>query len=210
MDYENRKNIECLFTENKESDEKIRKIISDILLIDSDEIREILDANNVLMQDIDAWFEKQGQTFTKKDVEIAYLKGVDDTKHELDKQCEKKPVEWREDDERIRRVFRGWIYTRPDSFFDGISKEKMLAWLEKQGEQKQEDEDIPNQVIDWEDDIDEIEETTDQIVEWEDEDDTMLNQIIEDVEKLAGPYVCYYKDVNWLKSLRDRIQGKTK
>ncbi len=36
------------------------------------------------------------------------------------------------EDERIRRVIRGWIYTRPASFFDGISKEKMLAWLEKQ------------------------------------------------------------------------------
>ena len=40
-------------------------------------------------------------------------------------------------DERIRRVIRGWIYTRPASFFDnGISKEEMLAWLEKQGEKK--------------------------------------------------------------------------
>ena len=39
--------------------------------------------------------------------------------------------------ERIRRVIRGWIYTRPASFFDnGISKEEMLAWLEKQCEQK--------------------------------------------------------------------------
>ncbi len=36
------------------------------------------------------------------------------------------------DDERIRNVIRGWIYTQPNSFFDnGISKEEMLAWLEK-------------------------------------------------------------------------------
>lgn len=36
-------------------------------------------------------------------------------------------------DKKIRRVIRGWIYTRPASFFDnGISKEEMLAWLEKQ------------------------------------------------------------------------------
>lgn len=42
------------------------------------------------------------------------------------------------DDERIRRVIRGWIYTRPASFFDnGISKEVMLAWLEKQGDKPQ-------------------------------------------------------------------------
>ena len=38
-------------------------------------------------------------------------------------------------EERIRNVIRGWIYTQPDSFFDnGISKEEMLAWLEKQDE----------------------------------------------------------------------------
>ena len=50
------------FPELKESeDAKIRKVISDILLIDSDEIREILDANNVLMQNIDAWLEKQAE-----------------------------------------------------------------------------------------------------------------------------------------------------
>ena len=41
------------------------------------------------------------------------------------------------EDEKIRRVIRGWIYTRPASFFDnGISKEEILAWLENQGGQK--------------------------------------------------------------------------
>ena len=41
-------------------------------------------------------------------------------------------------EERIRNVIRGWIYTQPDSFFDnGISKEEMLAWLEKQDEKPQ-------------------------------------------------------------------------
>ena len=33
-----------------------------------------------------AWLEKQGQTFTKKDVDDAYLKGVCDAKQELEKQ----------------------------------------------------------------------------------------------------------------------------
>ena len=54
------------------------------------------------------------------------------------KQCEIIFPELRESkDDRIMRVIRGWIYTRPASFFDnGISKEEILAWLEKQGEQK--------------------------------------------------------------------------
>ena len=38
-------------------------------------------------------------------------------------------------DEKIRKVIRSWIYTRPASFFDnGISKEEILDWLERQGE----------------------------------------------------------------------------
>ena len=44
------------------------------------------------------WFEKQGQTFTKKDVDDAYLKGVCDTKQELEKQGEQKPA-WNKEDE---------------------------------------------------------------------------------------------------------------
>ena len=40
-------------------------------------------------------------------------------------------------DEKIKKVIYGWIYTQPSQFFDsGFSKEEMLAWLEKQGEQK--------------------------------------------------------------------------
>lgn len=38
---------------------------------------------------------------------------------------------------KIIRVIRGWIYSRPNSFFDnGISKEEFIDWLEKQSEQK--------------------------------------------------------------------------
>ena len=41
---------------------------------------------------------------------------------------------------------------------------------------------------------------------WSKEDEEMLNKVIEDIVKLAGPYVCYHKDVDWLKSLKDRVQ----
>ncbi len=36
-----------------------------------------------------AWLEKQGQTFTKKDVDDAYLQGTCDAKHEIEKQGKK-------------------------------------------------------------------------------------------------------------------------
>ena len=39
-----------------------------------------------------AWLEKQGETFTKKDIDDAYLKGVSDAKNELEKQGEQKVI----------------------------------------------------------------------------------------------------------------------
>lgn len=57
-----RESFEHILPELRESeDERMRKIVWDILLVDSDEIREILDANNVLIQDVYAWLEKQGE-----------------------------------------------------------------------------------------------------------------------------------------------------
>ena len=41
------------------------------------------------VKDILSWLEKQSQTFTKKDVDDAYLKGLCDAKQELEKQGEK-------------------------------------------------------------------------------------------------------------------------
>ena len=53
-------------------------------------------------------------------------------------------------DEKIRKLIRGWINTRPASFFDnGISKEEMLVWIEKQDKPKwtKEDKDNLNMAI---------------------------------------------------------------
>ncbi len=48
--------------------------------------------NGLKIPDILAWLEKKGQTFTKKDVDDAYLKGICDAKRELEKQGGKKPI----------------------------------------------------------------------------------------------------------------------
>jgi len=70
--------VEYIFPELKESDdEKIRKTISDILLIDSDEIREILEANNLFMQDINAWLEKQMEPTDHNSIDPHFGKPVD-------------------------------------------------------------------------------------------------------------------------------------
>ena len=78
--------IETLFPELKESeDEKIRKwIINEIKIKHHN-----LDEENVDFADkAIAWLEKQGTSYTKRDVNDAYLKGVTDTKNEIEKQYE--------------------------------------------------------------------------------------------------------------------------
>lgn len=108
--------IEAIFPELKESeDEKIRKIISDILLIDSDEIREILDANNVLMQDINAWFEKQ----TNKDSQATLLTFTFDDVLAL--QCCMKTVKKAQEDNEL--------YEQLQSLHDRLHD---AYWIEKE------------------------------------------------------------------------------
>lgn len=96
--------------ELKESeDERMVKFIKKQLFNIKKTITEnyVLDAK--LTKAID-WLEKQGQTFTKKDVDDAYLKGVCDTKQELEKQGEQKPA-WSEEDEKLFNKIGDLIHT---------------------------------------------------------------------------------------------------
>ena len=68
-------------------DEKVRKEIIYHIQYCDDTIDEVAEKRMI------AWLEKQCQTFTKKDVDDAYLKGVRDAKHELEKRGEQKPVD---------------------------------------------------------------------------------------------------------------------
>ena len=112
-----REALETLIPELIETeDEKIRKIISDILLIDSDEIREILDTNNVLIQDVYAWFEKQGKQKPINSQFTPEQAGVLD-KH-IDKFIEQKPAD------KIEPKFKvgDWIVSNLDKKARQISE----------------------------------------------------------------------------------------
>lgn len=77
---EQKEKLEYIFPELKESeDEKIRKALVRFH-------KSTIDIDGIKGADIIAWLEKQGQTFTKKDVDDAYLKGISDVKNELEKQ----------------------------------------------------------------------------------------------------------------------------
>jgi hypothetical protein len=84
--------LEDIMPELKESeDERIRKNCIHFL-----ELQKTHHAATFEIEECIAWLEKQGETFTKKDVDDAYLKGISDAKNELEKQGEQETDEWKE------------------------------------------------------------------------------------------------------------------
>ena len=138
--------LEKLFPELAESeDEKIRKaLIENFKFFGGEHLETSKWGKNddLLVTDIIAWLEKQGETFTKRDVDDAYLKGVCDAKQELEKQGEPIEINPTEFDTRLQNLI---------GQFDSLPKEELLGSLgfwtnvvqndgiykdEKQGEQK--------------------------------------------------------------------------
>ena len=76
-----REKLDGLFPELAESeDERIRRRIYDYINITLD------DNESVEKEKWLAWLEKQGETYTKKDVDDAWVQGVCDARRELEKQ----------------------------------------------------------------------------------------------------------------------------
>ena len=86
-----REALETLIPELKESeDERISKALIEHFACSHSSMYPY---KGFTKKQILAWLEKQGQTFTKKDVDDAYLKGVCDTKQVLEKQGEQKTTD---------------------------------------------------------------------------------------------------------------------
>ena len=85
-----KKGIEYIFPELGE-DEKDKCMLNNII----DTLRPLSETthSSYAINSMIAWLEKQGQTFTKKDVDDAYLKGICNAKQELEKQGDHKPAD---------------------------------------------------------------------------------------------------------------------
>ena len=82
--------LEEVFPLLKESkDERIRKEIINYFA----KGKEYLSLCSIGKDDILAWLEKQGESYTKRDVDDAYVEGMALAKHELEKQGEQKPTD---------------------------------------------------------------------------------------------------------------------
>ena len=133
------------------------------------------------------WLEKQSQTFTKKDVDDAWLKGMCDAKHELEKQGEKPNNIY---DKELSKIL-GSVICRyiNDPNISYVQREKVskeiipyVESLEKQGKQSEQ-----------------------KLVEWNEEDEGILNSFLHKLEVcdlLSNKEIIWFKDK--LKSLKSQ------
>lgn len=126
--------IEEIFPELKESeDERIRK---ELIGFVKSRLAGFPECSRFI-----AWLEKQ-DTFSKKDVDDAYLKGITDAKNEIEKQYEIIFPELKEsEDKKIRKaIYNAIKYLETEhswDFLDDVDILDAYAWLEKQGEKPQ-------------------------------------------------------------------------
>lgn len=125
---------EYIFPELKESeDERIKK---ELIGFVKSRLAGFPECNRFI-----AWLEKQ-DTFSKKDVDDAYLKGITDAKNEIEKQYEIIFPKLKEsEDKKIRKVIYNAIkYLETEhswDFLDDVDILDVYAWLEKEDEKPQ-------------------------------------------------------------------------
>ena len=116
-----------MFPELKESeDEKIKREITGILR------NAYWTSNRDRFNELVAWLEKQGESYTKMDVDDAYLEGVTSAKNEMEKQYEA--------NYQIRKDIATFIFNYKGDIKDRAKWMDYLgikaSFVEKQGEQK--------------------------------------------------------------------------
>lgn len=182
--------VEGYIPELKESeDEKIRKELIDFVrsrLVGFPQSEKYI-----------AWLEKQGETFTKKDVDNAYLKGICDAKHELEKQGQVKESDIPQQEEKTCKENDNSL-TSEQRVEEAMREleEKSVAYMEAHKG-----------------------ETADEFIarcrgeqnpSWSEEDEEKFNRTLFYVK---NPRQGVLKDtmlVEWLKSIKDRVQPQPK
>ena len=108
-----------LFPELKNEDERIREKICK-LLWDNAPYEEA--------QEYIAWLEKQGTSYTKRDVDDAYVEGMAFAKYELEKQGKQMPAWSEEDENRITDIVY-FLNTAKKHYASTIELDSCIDWL---------------------------------------------------------------------------------
>lgn len=129
---EAQKTAEFIFPELKESeDERMWKLIKKYVHYNISDIA--LNADHITREQLESWLEKQGTSYTKKDVDDAYLESISVAKNEMEKQYEA--------DYQIRKDIATFIFN-----YRGVLKDRAkwmdylgikVSFVEKQGEKPQ-------------------------------------------------------------------------
>lgn len=124
-----------VFPELKESEDE--KVVAGLVKMVQVAAPSYIRGYGIGKDDVLAWLEKQGETFTKKDVDDAYLKGVCDTKHELEKQGKQKPFDYKNANiqqkdfsPKVEPKFKvgNWYQCTKDFFGKGVTFDKNTAY----------------------------------------------------------------------------------
>ena len=122
-----------VFPELKESeDERIKKALIDYFDDANKADENPLQSYGIYTDKAIAWLKKQGTSYTKKEVDDAYLKGITDTKNEIEKQYEAN-YQIRKDIATFIFNYRGDIKDRA-KWIDYLGIK--VSFVEKQGEQE--------------------------------------------------------------------------
>ena len=121
--------LENTFPELK--DERMREMA--IKAIHAPQAQSCIKSWGINPDDVIAWLEKIGTSYTKRDVDDAYLKGISDAKNEIEKQCEpnatsinKEKPTWTEGDENIKQ----WIISDIEKLFSLNKKSDIISKIE--------------------------------------------------------------------------------
>ena len=157
----------------------------------------------VSYKDMLTWLEKQGETYTKKDVDNAYIEGMASAKRELEKQGGQKPantVEPKCEESKTK------VFDAPTPFEDKLyafvlaceilvdpSKREFIL------EHSQEILDAAREQIGKE-----------QSSTWSKKDEEMRLTVLQDLQNIKDSYpnVNVEPEFNWLKSLKTKVQPK--
>ena len=157
-----------------------------------------------------AWLEKQGASYTKEEVDDAYLKGINDAKNEIEKQHEAN-YQIRKDIATFIFNYRGDIKDRA-KWMDYLGIK--ISFVEKQDNQKSQGKSALEAIKEEKkiDDANKVEPTFHE-GDWSEDDEQILLGVIFELEanKSEAPeydYKTYDKFIDWLESLKERCTWK--
>jgi len=205
--------LETLHPELKESeDEMIRKALKEYF-INSFQNNGVAAICGVHIKDILAWLEKQGTSYTKRDVDDAFVEGMVFAKNELEKQSEQKlPIEKLPEEMKTIGESLGFTTQEECDEYNQIVSDCIMSDTDK-SEQKPTDNDMKKALC-TEYEKGRADAFAQMQKEWSEEDKDFMYDTLSNLTELKDRYGEGYGNVgrciDWVKDLKNRVQPQPK